>query len=627
MPMQEGTRRAGHRTLDDPKGLSPRCRRRGAVVVYSIGAVVVVCGLTWASWSYVRANAMDDQQLTTHAIQTRSFSVVLKEKGELQAAQSTDIKSEVEGRATIISLIAEGTAAKKGDLLVELAGNEIEDRIRSEELREASSLASFKAAKTDLDIQKDKNASDIRKAALKVELAKLDLKKYTLGDWVQALKDAEVEIDRAEIMLERREQDLRDSNDLHKRKYITTTEFDEAKFNAKKAKWDLDKANRAQEVLEKYTHVKDLRQKESDVKEAEKELERARKSASAEEDRKQAALAGREKELSLTSQKLAKLRGQLSKCRIVAPGPGLVVYYAGGGGRHFMSTDSQIKEGATVYERQTIVTLVNTSRMNVAARIHESKTDKIRLGLPVSVQVEGIPGQVFRGTVTKIGVLAESQNRWINPDLKEYEVEIELDETEHPLKPGVTAVAEILVERVEDVVAIPVQAIFSKSGHNFVFRRDRSGVEPVEVKTGVAGTEWVQIEEGLTVGDQVLLAAGDEHMRLLPDLPPVRRAQMPPMRMPPPGMTGRPMQGGDARSQYMRGGGGKMPTSSGRGGDRSSRGMPSRDGAKSSGEKSSPASGKPPGARPRPATGSSSGANPHQGSGSPSGAKPQHGSG
>ena len=62
----------------------------------------------------------------------KNFKVILQEKGELKASSSIDIKSEVSGRSTIISLAAEGSSVKKGDLLVELASDEIEERVQGE---------------------------------------------------------------------------------------------------------------------------------------------------------------------------------------------------------------------------------------------------------------------------------------------------------------------------------------------------------------------------------------------------------------------------------------------------------------------------------------------------------------
>lgn len=490
-----------------------------------VAAVVVVLagGLAWAAAGWSRA-ARDAASVEKFTVTPRSFNVVLKEKGELKAAKSTDIICEVEGRSTIISLIPEGTAVKEGDLLVELASDEIEDRIRQEELKEANAITAYEAAKTELEIQRDKNASDIRKAELQIELKSLELEKYEKGDWVQKLKDAEIAIQQAEINLERRAEDFEAAEQLFKRNFITKTEYEEDSFKYQKAIWDLEKAAKAKEVLVTYTHVAELRQRESDVEEAVKECARTKKNADAEEIKKIRSEEGKEKELDLIQDQLAKLRTQKEKCRITAPTQGFVVYYSGGG-RRFWSSGDQVKEGASVHERQILLSLPDTAEMMVVVRVHEAKTNKLRIGQPAVVEVEGLPGRRFTGKVTKIAVLADTQNRWLNPDLKEYETEITLDPTDVPLKPGVTAHTEMLVETVEDALAVPVQAVYSKGGRRYVFRADGRNALPLEVQLGAIGTEWAQITDGLSGGEQVLLAFSDEHKRLIPDLPEAERGK------------------------------------------------------------------------------------------------------
>ncbi|MCH7595050.1 MAG: arginine N-succinyltransferase, partial [Planctomycetes bacterium] len=448
----------------------------------------------------------------------RSFTVSLKEKGELKAAKSADVKCEVEGRSTIISLVAEGTSVNKGDLLVELASDAIENRIREAELKETNSITAYESAKTELDIQRDKNSSDIRKAGLAIELRKLAFDKYQKGEWVQASKDAQIAIEQAEMSLERREQDFIGAEKLFEKNFTTRTEFEEMKFNFQKAKWNLQKAELAQDVLERYTHVADLKQRQSDVEEAIKEAERVKKTADGEELRKARNLVGRTKELELIQDQLAKLRQQRTKCRIYAPTQGFVVYYSGGGRRFFMSSDQQIKVGAQVIERQVLIELPDTSVMLAVVRVHETKTDRLRLGQKTVLTVEGFPGRRFTGTVTKIAVLADSQSSWLNPDLKEYETEITLDPTDAKLKPGVTAHAEILVDTIDDKLAVPVQAVYSKGGRRYVFRDKGNTIEHVPVELGGIGLEWVEIVDGLADGDRVLLAFSDEMKRSIPDV-------------------------------------------------------------------------------------------------------------
>ena len=405
------------------------------------------------SWS---RSAQQAGKVNQYVVTPRTFSVVLKEKGELKAAKSTDIICEVEGRSTIITLIPEGTAVKEGDLLVELASDEIEDRIAQEELKESNAITAFEAAGTELEIQRDKNASDIRKAELEIELNRLELEKYEKGDWEQMRKEHEIAIEQAGINLERRTEDFNAAKDLRARDFITQTQFREDDFNFKRAEWELEKAKKALEVLRAYTHVAAMRKRESDLDEAIKECARVKKNADAEELKKVRALEGKKKELELIQDQLAKFRRQREKCRITAPTQGFVVYFTGGG-RHFMSGDNQVKEGGTVHERQVLLSLPDTAKMLVVVRVHEAKTDKLRLGQAAAVTVEGLPGHQFTGNVAKIAVVADTQNRWLNPDLKEYETEITLDPTDVPLKPGVTAHVEILVESVEDILAVPVQ--------------------------------------------------------------------------------------------------------------------------------------------------------------------------
>ncbi|MEK6800287.1 MAG: HlyD family efflux transporter periplasmic adaptor subunit [Planctomycetota bacterium] len=486
-----------------------------------IGFALVGIGiLALAGWGLSLLTAGPSAEVADRAlVANRAFNVVLKEKGELRAAKSTDISCEVEGRSTIIKLIPEGTAVKEGDVLVELASAEIEDKIRQSELKEANSIAALEAAQADLQIQQDKNNSDIRKASLEVTLKSIDLEKYREGEWMQKLRDAEIAIEQAEVDLERRQEDFLASQKLFEKGYTTRAENEDAEFRKRKAAWDIEKAKMAKVVLENYTDKADRAKRESDVEEAKKDLDRVAASAKAQEAQKTAAAEGKTKELELIQAELAKLRTQHEKCRIVAPTQGFVVYAGSGGSgrRFFMSAEEQIKEGATVFERQMLMQLPDTSVMNAVVRVHEAKTDKLRSGQKAVVTIEGIPGRTFPGEVTKIAVLADSQSSWLNPDLKEYETEITLDATDVPLKPGVTAHAEIHVQTVEDVVTIPVQSVYSKGGKRYVFRDTKRGPEYVEVSLGAVGTEWAEVKSGVEAGDQVLLALNEDLKRTLPE--------------------------------------------------------------------------------------------------------------
>ena len=485
-------------------------------LILMVGIPLAGLSTWWGVSSFAGSRDMGPRDTFTAV--RKNFKVILQEKGELKASSSIDIKSEVGGRSTIISLVPEGSSVKKGDLLVELASDEIEERVQGEKIQVAAAEATFESAERQLEILKGQNESNIRKGELKLRLAKLDLEKYELGEWPKQKQDAEFRIESAEKEHARAKSDFEYSKTLYKKKFITRSEYDGDEFAEYRAQVELQKAERDLEILEKYTHVKDLEQKTSDVSEAEKELERVKQEADNKLSEKQVAVQARRDELALKQQRLNKLEEKMAKTKIFAPADGLVVY--GGGGNRWMGRDDAIKEGAEVFERQTIMQLPDTSEMKVIVRIHEAQTDKIRLDQEAIIEVEGISDRKYTGRITKIAVLADSQNRWLNPELKEYETEITINESDPLLKPGVTARVEILVSELTDVVAFPVQSIYSKMHKSFVFVGHKDDAEPIEVQLGLASDEFVEIKSGLEPGQEVLLAVSDLMKTRLPEVEP-----------------------------------------------------------------------------------------------------------
>ena len=251
-------------------------------------SVPVAGGLTW--WGVGSLSGSDhDSASNTFKVVRKTFRVTLQEKGELKASDSIDIKSEVGGRSTIISLVSEGSSVKKGDLLVELASDEIEERVQGEKIQVASAEAALESAKRQLDILNDQNESNIRKAQLKLDMAQLEFQKYEEGEWPQQEEDAQLRIDEAQKVYERTQSDFEYSKTLYDRKFIKKSEYDADEFDLYRAEINLKKAKRDQDILRKYTRVKDLEQKTSDVSEAKKELERVKKEAENKQSEREAA--------------------------------------------------------------------------------------------------------------------------------------------------------------------------------------------------------------------------------------------------------------------------------------------------------------------------------------------------
>jgi len=165
-----------------------------------------------------------------------------------------------------------------------------------------------------------------------------------------------------------------------------------------------------------------------------------------------------------------------------------------------------IAEGETVYERQTIISLPDTADMMAEISVHESSVDKVRPGQRAKMVMDAFPDKTFEGEVLKVAPLPNQERGWFNPDLKVYTTQVVIDGTHDFLKPGMSAKVEILVERLEDVIIVPVQVVANQEGKKVCYCLTPDGVKRRVVQIGSFNDTFVQIIDGLEVGEEVLLS-------------------------------------------------------------------------------------------------------------------------
>ena len=110
---------------------------------------------------------------------------------------------------------------------------------------------------------------------------------------------------------------------------------------------------------------------------------------------------------------------------------------------------------------------------------------------------------VFKGKVTSVANLAVDKSR--TNKAKVFPVEIVLNETDKRLAPGNTVSCRILVDKIDDVLFIPTEALMNESGFNFVYKKRATGYERVDVEIGQRNNDYVVITKGLAEGDEVAL--------------------------------------------------------------------------------------------------------------------------
>lgn len=266
----------------------------------------------------------------------------------------------------------------------------------------------------------------------------------------------------------------------------------------------LESATTALDLYIRYEFPKQCEKLLSDYEEALRKLERTQKQAVSKLAQEQAKLRSAEASYGLKRQRRDELIQQVAKCQIKAERPGLVVYGGSNSNRRYGSNEV-VEPGAAVREMQEIITIPDTTKMGARVNIHESVIKKIKVGQKARVTVEAFPDEVLMAEVVKVGVLPDSSNRWLNPDMKVYSTTMSIDGVYEWLRPGMSANIEILVDSLTNVVYVPIQAVMASSEGRVVYVETAAGPVPKQVVTGEFNNEFIEVKSGLEKGERVYL--------------------------------------------------------------------------------------------------------------------------
>ncbi|MDI3481039.1 MAG: HlyD family secretion protein [Tepidanaerobacteraceae bacterium] len=185
----------------------------------------------------------------------------------------------------------------------------------------------------------------------------------------------------------------------------------------------------------------------------------------------------------------------------------------------------KVSNNSSSSSNEAAAVIVDYSKMQVVLSIDELDINKVKVGMPVKITSDAVPGEVFEGTVEKIADEGTSQN-----NVSTFDVTVTMDKTPK-LKAGMTVDAELTVAKKQNVLMLPIAAVQQKDGKSYVIpvRSENSGTQEnggkngknannsrdngsrrfsmnmVEIKTGISNDDYIEIVSGLNEGDMVLV--------------------------------------------------------------------------------------------------------------------------
>ena len=271
----------------------------------------------------------------------------------------------------------------------------------------------------------------------------------------------------------------------------------QSEYNVERAKLEASKA----EILSEIEGAKDridVTVSEGDLGQVKTTIKSRQISHSADLER-----LDQKKDKAVRDTELAK--GYLSKMVMRAPNDGIVNilpnFRAGGS---FGQSPPPFKEGDRVWTGAAIAEIPDLSEMRVELKLEEVDRGKLKLGQPVRVRVDAVPEKEFNAEMDWISPIAQLVFRTFPPE-KLFPARATLKNLDPRLRPGMSASAEIIVERQPGVLLIPARASFMLNGKPAVYVQKGQQFLTRAIDVGKRNDEDLVVLKGLKEGELVTL--------------------------------------------------------------------------------------------------------------------------
>ncbi|MGJ8639081.1 MAG: efflux RND transporter periplasmic adaptor subunit [Opitutaceae bacterium] len=165
----------------------------------------------------------------------------------------------------------------------------------------------------------------------------------------------------------------------------------------------------------------------------------------------------------------------------------------------------EITVGTDVKPKEVVARIPDLSQFLVRCDIPEIYRSRIATGQSAVLNNAALPELQMEGAVQMIATMSQRVNHWDARSPRVYETKISTSSSDPRLVPGMTVEVEILVDVVEDVLYLPVEAIYNNEGESYCKVKSGFSTEERLIETGRASNSHVEVLSGLEAGDVVLL--------------------------------------------------------------------------------------------------------------------------
>jgi HlyD family secretion protein len=455
------------------------------------------------------ATRKDTPEVTVVKVAVRpELKSTVTSSGEVRPIQFMNLTSEVQGKIVEI-FHREGDVVKKGEPLVRLDPTQLDTNAQAQ-------LAAYQSSQDEIRVSQSQVLAAQNQMAEAQQ--QLNVSQVAIDSARQQVVSAQSDVDKAQVEYNASNRELKRNQQLLENGVVSRQIYDEAKDRTENALASLNtaKANLGSRQLGIKDAQARLNQQQVSVQDAKRAVQTANLNVASSQSRanQQSAL-------------LAGQRNQRDKTLVVAPINGVIA-------------EIPSKEGTFAVaglSTTPLLTIADMSQINIEVKVDETEIDKVEKGQPAKIKVDAfgdreLEGVVFNKTPLAVGKSSTTGglSTVINTnEAKELKVVITLEnlppDVQEGLRPGMSATAEITTKTVNNVIAVPLQAVIEKKPDGTptatvssnapqpidkpkpikgVYVLDGTKVKFIQVETGITGESDIEITSGLQADQKVI---------------------------------------------------------------------------------------------------------------------------
>ena len=161
---------------------------------------------------------------------------------------------------------------------------------------------------------------------------------------------------------------------------------------------------------------------------------------------------------------------------------------------------NSVIQANTINDGTTVATVANMSDLIFDGNIDETEVGSLEEGTPMRISIGALPDYSSEAALEYISPKAVENN-----GANQFEIKAALrGSSDHMIRSGYSANAEIVLETVKDVLAIPESALEFDGDDTYVWRKNADGgYERIQVQTGMSDGVNIEVKSGLQAGDKL----------------------------------------------------------------------------------------------------------------------------